>query len=212
MDWELIIMDWELIRIEVIKESLKALILVFFIGVGAKLIIERFKYRLALTNELSKLRVEKIAECWKAYNGYILRFYKLDLQMREKHSKEGKDGTREFQDNEIVEEFKTECDKLRKELIEIEALISSHRFWLGEKIERKTCKVFSLLKEYYIQFCENNLDFCLSHKEKIKSSMMDVDDVLYYLLQKINRRWLTQLKRSLKSIFGEPKNANRVDG
>ncbi len=188
--------DWGQILNEVLKESIKAIVLVLIIGLIAKQVIEKYKQRLSLTNELSKVRVDRISECWKSQNDYLLKFHKLDSKMREMRLDDGTEDERAQRDREIVEEFMDECNSLNNELDEIEAIIHGHRFWLGRKVEKKTLFVFELLKEYYEAFCGNNLDFCIEHRKKIEASMMDVDEVLYYLLRNTRYRWFKRLFKS----------------
>ena len=181
---------------EIIQEAIVAIIIVAIIGVAVDLTIEMYKNRLTLITEINKKRVEKIAECWKEHNDYLLSFYKLDFKMREIREKQ------QLPVSSIVSNLQSECDHLNEKLLDIEALISSHRFWLGEKIEQKTCRVYHLFEKYYEAFCAGELEKCDDWKNKIKASMLDVDDVLEELINKLKEhsRYKAFIRR-LKSLF-----------
>jgi hypothetical protein len=108
-----------------IDKLLIALILAVF-GLLASLLIERYKSTQSFSEELNKLRVEKIAEVWESVFIYESKIDRLYSELLNTTSSNIRDL------NHIDSIFSARIDFLEKERIRIMELGDKNRFWIGE--------------------------------------------------------------------------------
>ena len=166
--------------LSVVENGVFALIFIAF-GFWVNKRLEKFKSEQSLEEELNKLRVGKIGECFAIHSKYgklLNGFIESLNEYRES----------DLTDDQIVDKLMPKIAELKKINKDVALITASHRFWLGDEIHKEALK----FNESFPQFCDvfhkGKFQRCVELKMKMDQNMMDVDDIMWMLTKKINQR------------------------
>ena len=163
----------------VIESGLLAIILLF-IGLWAKRNLEKFKSEQSLEAELNKLRVQKIGDCFAEHSKYakLLNTFIESLN---------KDRESDLTDEQVKDKLTPKIKELESAKKEVEITTALHRFWLGDEIHEEALKFNKSFPDFCDVFYKGEFQRCVDLKKNMEQEMMDVDEVLAKLNQKIRK-------------------------
>ncbi|REG79566.1 hypothetical protein [Algoriphagus antarcticus] len=163
----------------VIDKGVMALILLFA-GIFANYLLEKFKSEQSLDAELSKLRVNKIGECFGIHSKYgkLLNGF-IDALNEYRNST--------MNDEQIIEKLSPKIKELKESKKEVELITASHRFWLGDEIYEEALRFNKTFPNFCDVFHKGNFKRCVELKMNMEKEMLDVDEVMRMIRRKIKK-------------------------
>jgi hypothetical protein len=169
-----------------LEDSLKLLLIdklliggiLLLLGLFATWKIERFKTKQSLEAALNQIRVAKIGDCWAVHSKYVMLLNAFIDSLNKLR-------VTDLTDEQIICRLTPHLQELKDTKEEVELVTASNRFWLGDEIHQKAVAFNKSFPDFCDVFNSGKFKRCVELKMDMENEMIDVDEVMRMLNEKI---------------------------